>query len=155
MFLYWINRNNSGSGSKKRIRIAGASEPQISDFPFLLSIELGGMICLQEEANSLELATLLELPYLHSPIVDFSVPTEEALERIIEFCLECQENNPALPILVHCTGGHGRTGTVLAALLIVLDQVNPDDAIKRVREVNPHAIETKDQEALIRSLGTV
>ncbi len=155
MFLYWINRNNSGSGSKKRIRIAGASEPQISDFPFLLNIELGGMICLQEEANSRELATLLELPYFHSPIVDFSVPTEEALERIIEFYLECQENNPELPILVHCTGGHGRTGTVLAILLIVLDQVNPDDAIKRVREVNPHAIETKDQEALIRSLGTV
>ncbi|MFX0120028.1 MAG: hypothetical protein ACFE9A_11660 [Candidatus Hodarchaeota archaeon] len=54
--------------------------------------------------------------------------------------------------MIHCSGGHGRTGTIIAALLVVIDRIPPDDAIERVRAVNPLAIETKDQEKYIKSL---
>ena len=55
-------------------------------------------------------------------------------------------------MLIHCTAGLGRTGTILAALLVVIDRVKPEEAIRCVRGVNPLAIETKDQEEFIKSL---
>ena len=142
MFLYWIDKQ----------RLAGSGEPLLEDFPFLKTIEWGGMVCLQETPTSEDLAALLAIPYLHLPIEDFSVPTETDLETIVEFFHESQKENLNLPILIHCTAGYGRTGTIIAALLVVIDHVGPEDAIRRVREVNPLAIETKDQEDFIISL---
>ncbi len=152
MLLYWIDRQTIGNHSKKKVRIAGASEPTYSDFPFLKSIEWGGMVCLQEKKNSEEIANLLQIPYLYSPIQDYNAPTDAILERVIEFYHECLNENPQLPILVHCTAGFGRTGTILASLLVILDQISPTDAINKVREVNPLAIETKEQEEFILNL---
>ncbi len=153
MLLYWINRQIIGNHSKKKVRIAGASEPAYSDFPFLKTIEWGGMVCLQEEKNSEEIAILLNIPYLHSPISDYNAPTEAILERVIEFYQECLNENPQYPILVHCTAGFGRTGTILASLLVILDQISPNNAINKVRKVNPLAIETKEQEEFIMNLN--
>jgi hypothetical protein len=53
---------------------------------------------------------------------------------------------------VCCMGGHGRTGTALAALLIA-DGVSPVEAISRVRSQHcPKAIETASQEAYLKGL---
>lgn len=142
MFIYWIDKQ----------RFAGASEPNLEDFPFLKTFEWGGMVNLQNESSTDELATLLAIPYLHIPIKDFSIPTETDLETILEFFHECQNDNPNLPVLIHCTAGHGRTGTIIAAMLVVIDRIKPEDAIKYVRGVNPLAIETKEQENFIKSL---
>ena len=49
-------------------------------------------------------------------------------------------------VLVHCKGGLGRAGTVAARLLVELGE-RPDEAIRRVREVRPGAIENEAQEA--------
>lgn len=142
MFIYWIDKQ----------RLAGSSEPHLEAFPFLKTLEWGGMVNLQEKSSTEELASLLAVPYLHIPIEDFSTPTETDLETILEFFLECQNENPNMPVLIHCTGGHGRTGTILAALLVVIDHIKPEEAIRCVRGVNPLAIETKDQEDFIQSL---
>ncbi len=142
MFLYWIDKQ----------RLAGSSEPLLEDFPFLKTIEWGGMICLQETAISEDLASLLAIPYLHLPIENFSVPSETDFETMLEFFHESQKENPNLPVLIHCSAGHGPTGTMLAALLVVINHYSPEDAIRQVRNVNPLAIETKKQEDFIRSL---
>ena len=55
-------------------------------------------------------------------------------------------------MLVHCRGGLGRAGTVGAILLVAMGE-SPDVAIRKVREVRPGAIETKDQEDYVRNLG--
>lgn len=47
-------------------------------------------------------------------------------------------------ILIHCRGGLGRTG-VVAALLLMEAGATPDEAIARVREARPGAIETWEQ----------
>lgn len=55
---------------------------------------------------------------------------------------------------VCCMGGHGRTGTALAAILVA-DGEDPEKAMKRVRTDHcPRAIETREQEAYIRALAT-
>lgn len=53
-----------------------------------------------------------------------------------------------------CAGGHGRTGTSLAAVLIALGNYTADDAIATIRRVHCcHAIETAAQERYLESLA--
>ena len=152
MFIYWIDRHNSENVSDTKVRLAGGSEPYFSDFPFLKTINWGGMICLQEKNNSKELAELLGIPYLHCPIQDYSSPNKIIIEEILGFYHDCQKKNPLHPLLIHCTAGHGRTGTILASLIVILDHTNPKDAIDKIRKINPLAIETKEQEEFILNL---
>ena len=49
-------------------------------------------------------------------------------------------------VLVNCKGGLGRAGTVAARLLVELGG-RPDEAVRRVREIRPGAIENEAQEA--------
>ena len=54
-------------------------------------------------------------------------------------------------VLVHCRGGLGRAGTVAARLLVELG-VAPSQAIERVRQARPRAIETDEQEDYVLNL---
>ena len=56
-------------------------------------------------------------------------------------------------MLVHCRGGLGRAGTIAARLLVELGE-RPDEAIRRVREVRPGAIEREFQEPHVRQRST-
>ncbi len=142
MFLYWLDKK----------RFGGSSEPFISDLPFLQSIEIGGIVCLQEKKDSEELAQLLNVPYLHRPIPDFDIPTKRDIEDIIEFFTHLQQKKSNVPIVVHCTAGNGRTGTVIASIIKIVDKKSAELAIKAVRDVNPLAIETPEQEKFVRDL---
>lgn len=55
-------------------------------------------------------------------------------------------------VVVHCRGGLGRTGLVVARLLVELG-LDPEEAISQVRAVRPGAVETWEQEEYIRKLG--
>lgn len=52
-------------------------------------------------------------------------------------------------VLVHCRAGRGRSGTVVAALLIA-GGLPAEAAIRAVRRARPGAIETPEQEAWLR-----
>ncbi|MFX1476004.1 MAG: protein-tyrosine phosphatase family protein, partial [Promethearchaeota archaeon] len=52
------------------------------------------------------------------------------------------------PVVVHCEGGCGRTGTFLAAYLISQGH-SAEAAIKEIRRKRPCSIETKGQEEIL------
>ena len=86
------------------------------------------------------------MEWLHFPIRDVDIPDER-------FAHAWKEARPVIHgrlnagqrILIHCRGGLGRTGLV-AALILVERGVEPRSAMRRVRAVRPHAIETTAQE---------
>ena len=74
-----------------------------------------------------------------SPIKDFGAPTIEQMHELCDFI----DTAPGA-VAVHCEGGLGRTGTVLAGWLI-RNGADPEEAIARVREAEPGAIESNAQ----------
>jgi atypical dual specificity phosphatase len=81
------------------------------------------------------------------PIEDFTAGTpeqrREALARIDTFV------NQGLPTVVHCKGGLGRTGMILALYLATRRSYTPKAAITRIRRLHPHSVELPDQVAAI------
>jgi len=83
----------------------------------------------------------------HLPIPDFGTPGLNDLQEVIEWIK--REIEKGTTVLVHCLGGIGRSGMVAAAYLIS-NGFGVDEAIKQVRARVTGAIETYEQEELLR-----
>lgn len=92
----------------------------------------------------------LGLTEIHLPVPDFTAPSPATLEAAIAGIAEAHKNDQA--VAVHCLGGLGRTGTVVAAWL-VSEGRDPDEAIAHVRACRPGSIETSAQEQSIRTFA--
>ena len=91
----------------------------------------------------------------HLPIVDGQIPDEEFEHKWRNVGAKLRQIlRNGQKIVVHCKGGLGRTGTIAARLLVELG-MNPKEAIKKVREVRPGAIETDIQEQYVLSCKPV
>jgi atypical dual specificity phosphatase len=54
--------------------------------------------------------------------------------------------------MVHCSGGRGRTGAILAAYLIKKGNVlGAEQAIDKLRKIRAKSIQSKDQEDIVFS----
>ncbi|RZM82887.1 protein-tyrosine phosphatase family protein [Leptolyngbya iicbica] len=79
------------------------------------------------------------------PVQDFASPTPEQLEQFIALV---NQRTSGVKMLLHCEGGSGRTGT-FAATYWVAKGMTAADAIAHIRQANPHAVETAEQQAVI------
>lgn len=84
--------------------------------------------------------------FLHLPIPDGYPPTVDLVQEFLTF----YDKAPKY-MLVHCEGGMGRTGTMMAAI-IMREGKSAVDAINEVRYYNPYAIETLQQEDFLLGL---
>ncbi len=107
---------------------------------------VGAVVSLTEEALPEETVHAAGLDYLHLPVPDMSPPTEGDVERFVAFV--DASVGAGRPVVVHCTVGRGRTGTMLACYLVKRG-VGPTEAIERVRKDRPGSIETREQEGVV------
>jgi len=105
-----------------------------------------------DELNRLGVSTLSAMVqshnmlWLHRPIIDYSIPDnvfEAQWQETLITLRNALANNGR--VFVHCRGGLGRTGLVVARLLIEYGW-SPSAAIQCVRAVRPGSIETTEQE---------
>lgn len=91
-------------------------------------------------------------PCEHVGWPDFGLPDDpaELLDALREFLDRAHEGRV---VELGCLGGHGRTGTALACLVVLCGH-RADDAVRWVR-INycPQAIETAEQENFVARLG--
>lgn len=87
-------------------------------------------------------------------VVQIDWPDYQALHAPLDFWLELLEILPKQGrILITCHGGHGRSGTALAAILVAKG-MSPGQAMEYVRTMHcPKAVENAKQEDYLINLG--
>jgi atypical dual specificity phosphatase len=87
---------------------------------------------------------------VHLPVKDFSAPSPEQIERGVGAILEAMAAGEAAA--VHCGGGLGRTGTLLACYLLTSSEgLGAEGALRRVRALRPGSVETPAQLRAVRA----
>jgi protein-tyrosine phosphatase len=85
-----------------------------------------------------EALSTFDLEFLHEPVPDMEAPTVGQLVEILRWIGEA-------PSLVHCIGGIGRTGTVIASWLIVERGMPAHEALDTVRSLRPGSVQSYSQ----------
>jgi atypical dual specificity phosphatase len=80
-------------------------------------------------------------------VADFTSPSPEQLQAGVKAMREAIDAGER--VAVHCGGGLGRTGTLMACYLVARG-ASADAAIAHVRRMRPGSIETREQEQAVR-----
>lgn len=139
-FGYLLEGELAGCGHPDSYGDCGEALSELRD----LGIE--ALVSLDEEGVPLHLVAEYGLHYLHLPIPDFHPPTLQQAERFIAFAKAQRAENRQ--ITVHCRGGYGRTGTMMACYLVSQGKT-ASEAIDLVRSARPGSIETRAQERFV------
>jgi protein-tyrosine phosphatase len=136
--------------------IFGAARPKYTQrsiaqwIKFMQQQEISRVCCLLESKQLARYAIDLLETYrqefaakyvLWQPIKDFQLPPAEILiDRIIPFLISAEQNQQKT--VVHCSGGVGRTGIVLASWLVSQRGYSNQEAIAAVQQHkrNPHEV---------------
>jgi protein-tyrosine phosphatase len=89
---------------------------------------------------------------VHFPVADFGAwPQDEFNKKIHQlYCRLMQGEN----VLVHCRGGIGRTGSVIAAVSSKILKMDGESAIDYARKhSHPYSVETKEQKSLVENFA--
>ncbi len=107
---------------------------------------IGALVSLTETPLVKSVLEEMGFRYLHLPIRDFTPPTRGQLKDFVDFVDCCVADRIA--VAAHCAAGMGRTGTMLAAYLVVRGRT-AKEAIAEVRQVRPGSVETIEQERCV------
>ncbi|MDI6734796.1 MAG: dual specificity protein phosphatase family protein [bacterium] len=129
--IYWLEEG----------KIAGRSYPSLEELKELYREGFRILVSLERREDIFEIE---KIGFKVFPIFiqDFTSPSIEQLEKFNSII----DESTTKPILVHCTGGLGRTGTMLASYLIKRKSMTAKQAIKFVRLKRDGAVETREQE---------
>lgn len=112
---------------------------------------IGAIVSLTERPLNAGLIRRHGFRYLHLPVPDMKPPTFDQIREFLGFVASCRKERRA--VVVHCLGGAGRTGTLLACYLISKGY-EVESAIRAVRLCRSGAIETDSQVHIIERLAS-
>jgi atypical dual specificity phosphatase len=125
----------------------GANTPLLIDLEYLRRRGVTMIISLHESASiDTDVVAANGFRHIHLPVPDYRPPTIEQMESLLEWMKEGEKEC----VVVHCNAGMGRTGTVLACLLVSMRNYTARDAIQHVRKKRRGSVQTYKQEDFIK-----
>jgi atypical dual specificity phosphatase len=125
--------------------LAGCRGPRTdADLGFLARVGIHSLVRLAHEDEtgiSSEDLGRFDISDCYEPVLDWTPPTQEQLDRVVQFIRMSIKN--AKPVAVSCGAGYGRTGTVLACYLASCG-LTPREAIQKLITVRPCSSEILD-----------
>ncbi|GHS93911.1 protein-tyrosine-phosphatase [Planctomycetales bacterium] len=131
--------------------LPGMISPLAGELLQLRRQKIAALVSLTEEPLDAAAVAAAEMAYLHLPVPDFTPPQPAQIAALIKFIQEQNAQNRA--VAVHCAGGYGRTGTMLACYLVALGET-AEQAINAIRAIRPGSIETPAQEQCVRDFSS-
>jgi protein-tyrosine phosphatase len=126
----------------RRLNAGCASNAYQDELIDLYAVGIRAVVSLLNIPSDTAVYNAAGFAFLCLPLPDGGAPTIEQATEFVDFVDEQRAQN--CPVAVHCEGGVGRTGTMLAAYLVSHGN-SARVAIARVREVESSAVETKRQ----------
>jgi len=125
---------------------SGMWEP-MKDFEELKKRGIGALVTLLERAIPYDIVLRGGLVPTHIPIDDFGPPTIRQAEELCAFVDRMKSDGKA--VAVHCLAGLGRTGTMAAAYLMHHYGLDANDAMEKIRVIEPGYIQSREQEGFL------
>lgn len=123
--------------------IAGMAFPNYAAIQALKAKSINRVVTLTDEASLPASWFDGSIQNIRIPIQDFGAPT---INQVNQALSEIASKRA----VVHCAGGLGRTGTLLACWLVKNKSMTAVKAIKRIINLRPGSIETKGQVDLVK-----
>jgi atypical dual specificity phosphatase len=127
---------------ERRMNGSGSLDAYDDEFQVLRQAGVRAVVSLLNIPSDAPVYKSASFNFLCLPVPDGQPPTREQVYRFVSFVAE--QRAAQRPVAVHCEGGLGRTGTMLAAYLISHGE-SAGAAIRQIRLVEPSAIETAQQ----------
>lgn len=134
----------------------GAGRSEAMDFDGDFVINLSGVSNIMRTEGMKDLTDLIQYPFeeIMVPWPDFKLPKVEP--EFWEAAHQFSKDKGWTDVCVHCMGGHGRTGTALASLIIVNAGKSALEAVDIVRQnYCDMAIETLEQCMYLQQLDNL
>lgn len=131
-------------------KLYGMPVPEEKDLQNLAQAGIKSIVCLLEDNSNIENYNKNGFKNLWLPVADDKAPTFEQVEKLVEFIDEQNKNNN--PVAIHCQGGRGRTGTLIASYLIAKG-ASFEEAMEKIEANQPNAIKKDFQINFLKELS--
>lgn len=132
-------------------KLAGVRKPNPDEITALQAAGVGAIVSVMDDPSNLDLYQQAGLPCLWLPTKGGTAPSQEQIQSLQTF-IEA-ENQAGHAVVIHCTSGNRRTGTMLAAYLIQTGS-SFDNAMQVIQTANPNAELRQAQIDFLHQLAT-